>query len=122
MKERVESVWVEWVLNTFLESLTIGYWKQTGNSGGLILDTSRKKTLETRCPSHSPTAKLKVRPRHTRPTLFTTNVKSRPSFRSSVENKPTPGQDSRQRSSTTSATRINPENLDYRSNDGFLIC
>lgn len=85
------------------------------------MDTSRKKTLETRCQSHSPTANLKVRPRPTRPTLFPTTAKSCPSFRDSMEDQPTSGQDSRQRSSTTSSTRMNAENRNYQSNEGFLI-
>lgn len=94
----------------FLESLKIGCWKQTGNSGGLIWDTSRMKTLETRCQSQRTTeTNLRVRPRHTRPTLLSTNVKTRPSTRESVENQPPPGEDSSQGSSTTSPVPINPE-------------
>lgn len=106
----------------FLESLKIGCWKQTGNSGGLIWDTSRMKTLETRCQSQSTTeTNLKVCPRHTRPTLFSTNIKTRPSTRESVENQPPPGEDSSQGSSTTSPVHINPEDPNYQSSEGFEL-
>lgn len=98
----------------FLESLKIGCWKQTGNSGGLTWDTSRMKTLETRCQSQRTTeSNLKVCPRHTHPTLFPTNMKTRPSTRESVENQPPPGEDSSQGSSTTSPVHINPEDLGF---------
>lgn len=37
------------LFNVLLGSLTPGYWKPTGNSGGLISGTSRRRTPETPC-------------------------------------------------------------------------
>lgn len=94
----------------FLESLKIGCWKQTGNSGGQTWDTSRMKTLETRCQSQRTTvSNLKVCPRPTRPALSPTNIRTPPSTRECVEDQPPPGEDSSQGSSTTSPAHINPD-------------
>lgn len=95
----------------------LGYWKPTGNSGGLISGTSRRKTPETPCLPQSPTTKIKVASGRTRAVLSTSHANIRLSFRESVENKPNPGPDPGQRSPTTSA---NINTGKRQKNEGFL--
>lgn len=97
------------LFNSFLESFDTRVletnWKQWRSDLGYIQEEDPGDTMLKSQSNSQPQGRSTPR----WPRSVSTNVKVCPSFRGSVENKPTPGQDSGQRSSTTSAARVNRE-------------